>query len=271
MTELTPAQIVHRDLERIREQAPLVHNITNYVVMNSTANALLAVGASPVMAHAVEEVEDMVGIAKALVINIGTLSPPWIESMRRAMRAAQERHVPVVLDPVGAGATKLRTDTARELLEEAPITVLRGNASEILAVHSAAGATKGVDSSHEVDAAAEAARDLARKYDCVVSVSGAIDLLVDASTQVRIANGDGMMTTVTGLGCTASALTGAFLGVDENPIDAAAAAMVTLGLAGERAAKLAEGPGSLQMRLLDELHHLHEVDVDADLRWEVVP
>src|SRR5690606_30656687 len=135
-------------LRRIRAEAPVIHNITNHVVMNTTANALLAIGASPVMAHAPQEVEEMVGIARALVLNIGTLSDAWIEAMILAGRAARQRGIPIVLDPVGAGATSYRTNTARRLLDEVSPTIVRGNASEIRALVSERGATRGVDSVH---------------------------------------------------------------------------------------------------------------------------
>lgn len=162
------------DIVRIRSEAPLVHNITNFVVMNTTANALLAIGASPVMAHAVEEVEAMVRLARALVINIGTLSGPWITSMRKAAAAARQCGIPVVLDPVGAGATSFRTRTAHRILADSPPTIIRGNASEIRALHYAESETKGVDSRHDAEAALDAARELAKKFGCVVSVSGAV-------------------------------------------------------------------------------------------------
>ena len=144
------AQDISRDLEEVRRQAPLVHNITNYVVMNTTANALLAVGASPVMAHAPEEVEDMVDIASALVINIGTLSEPWIESMLKAAKRAQKKGIPIVYDPVGAGATPYRTRTIHELIQAAAPSILRGNASEIMALAGDAAKTKGVDSTSDL-------------------------------------------------------------------------------------------------------------------------
>ena len=180
---------VWSDVQKIRAEAPLVHNITNYVVMNSTANALLALGASPVMAHAAEEVEEMVGLARALVLNIGTLSPPWVEAMLRAGGAARKRGIPVVLDPVGAGATRYRTETARRILDEVGPTIVRGNPSEIRALASAEGRTKGVDSTHGSEEAVEAARALAEAHGCVVSVSGVVDVVVSASSTVRIANG----------------------------------------------------------------------------------
>ncbi len=245
-----------------------MHNITNYVVMNSTANALLAIGASPVMAHAAEEVEEMTAIARALVINIGTLSPSWVEAMVKAGRKARERGIPVVLDPVGAGATRFRTETVRRLLREAPPSIVRGNASEIRAMLVAGEITKGVDSTRSSDEALDAARSLSDSAGCVVSVSGATDVIVHGSRIARVSNGHPMMTRVTGLGCTASALTGAFAAVNSSPFDAAAHAMAALGIAGEMAEERADGPGSLQMHLYDALYQLNETEIHLRLRWE---
>jgi hydroxyethylthiazole kinase len=245
-----------------------VHNITNYVVMNTTANALLSVGASPVMAHAVEEVEEMVGIARALVINIGTLSPPWIDAMVKAGRRAIDKGVPVVLDPVGAGATRFRTAAVHTLLQSAPPNIIRGNASEIRAVLYAEDATKGVDSAHTSEEALEAARVLSGHCHCVVSVSGATDLIVSGRSVVRVRNGHPLMPRVTGLGCTASALTGAFAAVNPDPFKAAAHAMAVLGIAGEMAAERSPGPGSLQVHLLDALYLLAESDIRDRLQME---
>lgn len=254
------------DLARIRAEAPLVHNITNYVAMNPTANALLAIGASPVMAHAIEEVEEMVGLARALVLNIGTLSGPWIEAMLRAGQAARRRGIPVVLDPVGCGATRYRTATARRLLEEVAPTIVRGNASEIASLLSDAGGTKGVDSTRASDETVDAALAVAARWRCVVSVSGATDVIVGEGGTLRVRNGHPMMARVTGMGCTASALTGAFAAVRADPLRAAAHAMAVMGIAGEMAAERAEGPGTLQVHFLDALHRMREADVQRRIR-----
>jgi hydroxyethylthiazole kinase len=261
---------VWQDIEKIRSGAPLVHNITNYVVMNTTANALLSIGASPVMAHAVDEVEEMAGLAAALVINIGTLSGPWIEAMFKAAAAARRKGIPVVLDPVGAGATGLRTETARRLLAEERPAIVRGNGSEILALLGARGETKGVDSRHGAEAALEAARAISRAHGSTVSISGAVDVIVRGSEVIRVANGHPMMPRVTGLGCTATALTGAFAAVNPDPLKAAAHAMAVMGIAGEIAAEKASGPGSFQMRFLDALFTLDEDDIGSRLKVESV-
>jgi hydroxyethylthiazole kinase len=259
-----------QDIERIRAQAPLVHNITNYVVMNTTANALLAIGASPVMAHAVDEVEEMVGFAGALVLNIGTLSGPWIEAMIRAGTAAQRRGIPIVLDPVGSGATKLRTSTAVRLLQTVAPAIVRGNASEIASLAGAAAGTKGVDSTRSSLEVVDMARDLAERARCVIVVSGAVDIIAGDGKVAKVLNGHAMMPRVTGMGCTASALTGAFAAVNSSRFDAALNAMTVMGIAGEIAADGAQGPGSLQLRFLDALYGIREADVLGRARVETI-
>lgn len=262
------AQAIWEDVCRIRERAPLVHNITNYVVMNSTANALLALGASPVMAHAVEEVADMVGLAQALVLNVGTLSPAWVRGMYVAAEEARRVGVPIVLDPVGAGATPYRTRTVHELLAAATPAVIRGNASEVQALVTAAATTKGVESTAAPAEAVEAARELSRAHGCVVCVTGPTDYVVQGGETVRVYNGHPLMARVTGLGCTASALCAAFVAVNPSPLAATAHAIAVLGIAGEVAAEMASGPGSLQMHLLDALYNLDQETIAGRLRGE---
>jgi hydroxyethylthiazole kinase len=259
------------NLRRVRERKPLVHNITNYVVMNYTANALLACGASPVMAHAAEEVEEMVSLAGALVLNIGTLSPPWIEAMRKAGKRANELHVPVILDPVGAGATRLRTDSAKRLIEELSIQVIRGNASEILSLvgEKSASRTKGVDSVHTVDQVRETAMALAGELRTTLAITGAVDLITDGKRTCRVMNGHEMMSHVTGTGCTATVMIGAFLAVDPNPLEAATTGLSYFGLAGEKAATKALNPGSFQIALLDALYDMKEEELRAGAKIEV--
>ena len=255
------AQSVWSDVLAIRHQAPLIHNITNYVAMNTTANALLAIGASPVMAHAQEEVADMVGIAKALVINIGTLSEKWIQSMQKAMLHAKSCGVPIVLDPVGAGATPYRTETALQLLSVAPVAIIRGNASEIMAIVQKGSKTKGVDSISGSESAVDAAQELNRGHGAVVCITGETDMIVSKNILAKVKNGHAMMPRVTGLGCAASALCGAFLAVNSSAFAAAVHAMVVMGIAGELAAEQAKGPGSLQLHFLDMLYALTESDI----------
>jgi len=257
---INPASIF-KDVEAIRKNAPLVHNITNYVVMNTTANALLAIGASPVMAHALPEVEDMAAIAGALVINIGTLSDAWIESMFKAAQKATSRNIPIVLDPVGVGATQYRTRTARELIRAAAPSIIRGNGSEIMALCEEGQTTRGVDSTSGSDQAVEAAQALSRDLNCVVCVTGAIDYIVSQKDMVQVKNGHPMMPRVTGLGCTATAICGAFAAVNPDYGRAAAHAMAVMGIAGEMAAKHAPGPGTLQVNFIDSLYRLSETDI----------
>lgn len=252
----------------IRKGSPVVHNITNYVAMNNTANALLAIGASPVMAHAEDEVEDMVGIAGALVINIGTLSDSWIRAMFRAAHRAKDRNIPVILDPVGVGATVYRTHTARQLLGEVTVAIVRGNASEILALADEKINTKGVDSTAASDDTMDIARQLSNAHGCAVCVSGETDYIVRGGDVTRIMNGHAMMARVTAMGCIASALCGAFAAVNANHAEAAAQAMAVMGIAGEMAAQDVPGPGSLQVRFLDTLYRLSESDIDCRLRTE---
>jgi hydroxyethylthiazole kinase len=265
--EITATRI-YESMEAIKKQAPVIHNITNYVVMNSTANALLAIGASPVMAHAGEEVEEMVNIAQSLVINIGTLSESWVASMFKAVRQARKKGIPVILDPVGAGATAYRTRTARELIKSGQPTVIRGNASEIMALADDHSKTKGVDSAADSDAAIITAQKLAETHKCVVCISGATDYIIDSENILKIKNGHPLMTKVTGLGCTASALCGAFAAVEALPFVATAKAMAVMGIAGEIAIEKSAGPGSLQTNFLDVLYLLTEADISSRLKIE---
>lgn len=260
------ADTIWKDIKEIRGDAPLVHNITNFVVMEVTANALLAIGASPVMSHALEDVEDMVNIASSLVLNIGTLSEPWIEAMFRAGEAARRRGLRIVFDPVGSGATRYRTETSLRILEELQPAIIRGNASEIMSLVTSQTVTKGVDSRYGSDKAMDAAFRLTDKYRCVVSVSGAVDRIVFQNEIIKIANGHEMMPRVTGLGCAATALTGAFAAVDPSPFEAAAAAMAVMGIAGEIAAEKAQGPGSFRVRFIDALHAIGENDLRTRLQ-----
>ena len=262
------AASVWADVQKIRAEAPLVHNITNYVVMNATANALLAIGASPVMAHAIEEVEEMVRHARALVLNIGTLSAAWVEAMVKAGQAARQRGIPVVLDPVGSGATEYRTATARRLLEQVGPTIVRGNASEIRSLVRAGAGPKGVDSQHTPDEILGEAQAVSRQWHCAVSVSGPVDIVVAGGAVVRVANGHAMMARVTGMGCTATAITGAFAAVNPSPLQAAAHAMAVMGLAGEIAAQPAQGPGTFFPHFLDALHGLDESHIARDLHMQ---
>ena len=252
-------------LRRLRAAPPLVHCVTNYVAMDVTANVLLALGASPAMVHAREEVEDFASIASALVINIGTLSPAWVEAMEMAARRAAGMGKPWVLDPVGAGATPYRTGVARDLARLGPAAI-RGNASEILALAGEVGAgTRGVDSTRSSDEARDAAGALARELGCVVAVTGAVDHVTDGSRSLAVTHGHPMMTRVTALGCACTAVVAAFAAVESDVLAASARALALFGLAGERAAEGSPGPGTLRTRLLDALYQL-DPDAATELR-----
>jgi hydroxyethylthiazole kinase len=241
-------------LAAIRERKPLVHQITNFVVMNETANVTLAVGALPVMAHAREEVEEMAGLAGALVINIGTLAPHWVDAMLLAGAAASQAGIPVVLDPVGAGATRYRTETARRILDEVDVTALRGNAGEIATLVGVRAEVRGVESIGGAGDPAALAREAARTLGVVASVTGAVDHVSDGERMLAVANGHELLASITGTGCMSSAVTGCFLaGKPSAPLEAAAEALAAFGVAGEDAAVEARRPGSFHVNLYDAL------------------
>jgi hydroxyethylthiazole kinase len=251
-------------LRLLRERKPLVHQITNYVVMNETANATLALGALPVMAHAREEVEEMVALAGALVLNIGTLSPHWVEAMLIAGRAANEHGVPVVLDPVGAGATKYRTETARRLLDEVKIAVVRGNQGEVATLVGVQAEVRGVESIEVGGEPADLARVAARNLGIVASVTGPVDHVSDGERVVSVANGHELLGAVSGTGCMSTAITGSFLAVKpQAALEAAAEALAAFGVAGEDAVRDAKGPGTFHAGLYDALASLHPATLEG--------
>lgn len=238
-------------LSDLRSKTPLVQCITNYVAMNFAANAVLASGGSPAMVHAREEAALFVEDADALTINIGTLSATWVAAMVDAAKRAAATDTPWVLDPVAAGATPYRLQTARRLLAFAP-TILRGNASEILSLASATTAGRGVDSTDSVAAAETAATALAQRIGCVTVVTGAVDFVTDGGQSARVSGGSPMMAKVTAMGCALTAVAGACVAVAK-PFDAAVAALSLFAAAGERAACRCEGPGSFHPAFLDGL------------------
>ncbi|WP_421919634.1 hydroxyethylthiazole kinase [Marinifilum sp.] len=258
---MTP-KIITENLKAIKAHSPLVHNITNYVVMNNTANALLAIGASPVMAHAQEEVKDMVGIASALVINMGTLSKEWVESMIIAGLRANEKKIPIVFDPVGAGATAYRSQIATRIINNCNPEIIRGNASEIMALVNQEMITKGVDSIVSTNSAIDSAKYLAQLHECIVVVSGEVDYITDGNRLEKVTFGSSMMEKITGMGCTSTALLGAFVATNSNLFEAAVNGMMVMGITGELAKAKANGPGSMQMHFLDCLYHLSEVEIE---------
>lgn len=247
-------------LTEVREQVPLVHNITNYVTVNDVANAVLAIGGSPIMADDYEEAADITSIAKALVINIGTLNQRTIDSMIAAGKMANELGIPVVLDPVGAGASRLRNATTQEIIENVDISILRGNLSEVSFVAGLSVATKGVDVSAEDEKhdAVEVAKSVANRLNCVTVITGTVDVISDGTAVLKIANGHPMLSKVTGTGCMTSALIGAYAGVTRDYFTAAAAGTASMGIAGEIAYEKAGkiGTGSFHIAIIDALSKL---------------
>ena len=264
-------------VERVYAVSPLVHSITNHVVMNVTANALLAAHASPLMAHAPEELDDLTDIDSSLVLNIGTLDAAWLESMELAGKLMRAKGKPVVLDPVGAGASRLRTEASLRLLDMVRPQIVRGNASEIMALTSAilkaerlpapaaSPATKGVDSLNDSREAVDFARFLAERFGCVVSISGERDFITDGKRVLMVEGGSPLMPLVTGMGCSASAVTGAYAACAE-PLIAATAAMAVFSSAGVKAAAKAAGPGTFLPHFLDELHAVDKDDAAERVR-----
>lgn len=255
-----------RDLNLIRNQSPLIHNITNYVVMNNTANALLAIGASPVMAHSVDEVAEMANISSSLVINIGTLDALWVEAMLIAGKTALNKSTPIVFDPVGAGATSYRSKVCKQLIEECKPSIIRGNASEIIALSDTQAQTKGVDSTNASDSALDSAKALACSTKAIVVISGETDYITDGTTVETVKNGNPMMAKVTGMGCTATAVVAAFAAINKNILEAATHGMSVMGICGEVAAAHSKGNGSLQVNFLDTLFNINEEMVRKNIR-----
>ena len=266
--------------ENVRKGCPLIHNITNYVTVNDCANIVLACGASPIMADDKDEVAEITTICSGLNINIGTLNSRTIDSMLIAGKKANELGHPVVLDPVGAGASKLRTDTAMKLLEEVKFTVIRGNISEIKTLASGNGSTKGVDADvadkvteENLDEVVAFAKAFARKTGAVIAITGAIDIVADAKKAYCIYNGEPMMSSITGTGCQLSAMTAVFVTADmENPLEATAAAVSAMGLAGEIAYKrLSEADGNSTYRnyIIDAIYRMTPEELEKGGKYEV--
>jgi len=254
---------VKKNIEKLREENPLILNITNLVVTNITANALLAIGASPVMAFAKEEIEDMVSISQAVVINIGTLTKDVVEAMFLAINKANKLGIPVIFDPVGAGATKYRNEISSKIMEEFKIDIVRGNASEIANIAGEKIKTKGVDSTEGVDNIVQLAKLGAKKYGCTVCVSGKNDIVTNADETYLISNGDIALTKITGSGCISTAIIGAFAAIDKNFISACVTGALIVGISGEKAAKTSKGLGSFQVNFFDNLSNFDKKYMDS--------
>jgi hydroxyethylthiazole kinase len=247
--------------ERIKKQKPLIHQITNFVVMNDTANITLSIGALPVMAHSEEEINEMTGIADALVLNVGTLDPDWVVSMKIAGKKANSVGIPVILDPVGAGATTYRTKTCLDLLKNLHITVLRGNSGEIGAISGTGGEVKGVESVSDIKNAEGVAIKLSEEFGCLVAISGKYDLIVDKKNIYYVDNGHELLKTLTGTGCMATAVIGAFCAVEKDYSLATACAYAVYGLAAEIAARNVRGPGSFKVAFFDAIYNLTSEEI----------
>lgn len=257
-------------LHDLRTKKPLVHHITNGVTINDCANITLCIGAAPVMAEAPEEVVEMVAMAGALVLNIGTLSKAQISSMLLAGKAANDLGIPVILDPVGAGATRLRTESARRLLTEIQIAVVKGNAGEVGLLAGAAGRVRGVDSVGLEGDPIAICKTLVEAYSCTVAMSGSTDIVTDGDRVVLISNGDPLMGSVSGTGCMVASLAGAFAACSSDSVRSTAAALAAFGLAGERAASRASGPSSFKVALFDEVAALTPSQFSAGARIRVL-
>lgn len=263
MTQKEWLQQIGGILEKVRSKKPLVHHITNYVTVNDCANITLAIGASPIMADDIGEAADITAISSALVLNIGTLNERTIESMLVAGKQANKTGIPVVFDPVGAGASELRNRTTRRILEEVKISVLRGNLSEIRFVAGLDSRTKGVDASEEdsrggLQAARDTAQAVSKRLDCVTAVTGAVDIVTDGTRTLYLKNGVPALSGVTGTGCMCSSLVGSFCGATENFLSAAAGGILCMSIAGELAAERAKelGSGSFRVALVDAVSRM---------------
>jgi hydroxyethylthiazole kinase len=259
-------------LKDVKDKNPLVHHITNYVTVNDCANITLAIGGSPVMADDIKEVCDMVSLASTLVINIGTLNSRSVESMMAAGKRANELKIPVILDPVGAGATPYRTETAKRIISEVKLAVIRGNLSEIKTLYGIETKTKGVDAcesvsvdSNEFTDEKEMARAFASRLNTVVAITGAVDIVTDGKTLYTVENGHKIMSKLTGTGCMCTSLIGSYLGAGDNNVLAALAGVVSMGIAGETAYesldKNKDGTGTLKLKILDAIYNLSEVTI----------
>jgi hydroxyethylthiazole kinase len=248
-------------LSEVRNKKPLIHNITNYVTVNDCANVVLAIGASPIMADDIEEAADITAISSALVINIGTLNHRTVDAMLSSAKKANELGIPIVLDPVGAGASALRNKTTEQILANAKISVLRGNMSEISFIAGLGATTKGVDAAESDITSNDGvaiATAVAKKLGCIVAITGATDIISDGERVVKISNGHKMLSDVTGTGCMSTALVGSFCGATKDYFAAAIGGITSMGIAGEIAFEKAgtQGTGSFHIAIIDTISKL---------------
>ncbi|MBN1384330.1 MAG: hydroxyethylthiazole kinase [Elusimicrobia bacterium] len=260
---------VYNLLEKVRLQKPVVHHLTNWVTIYDCANIVKVFGASPVMAHAAEEVADMAKIASSLVLNIGTLTVDFVNSMKIAAKSANEKGIPVVLDVCGAGATALRDNKCFELLDEVKINIIKGNASEIAKVSGENVQTKGVDASAVDRNLIDIAKSLAKKRSCTVVITGKEDIVADTEKVYIVRNGVSMMTNIVGTGCIATSVIGAFAAVEDNLALAASCGLCCYEIAAEIASKSANGPGTFKEALYDAIYNLDKKNVTKMQKIEV--
>lgn len=259
-------------LIEVRNKVPLIHNITNYVTVNDCANITLAIGASPIMADDIEEVEDITSISSALVINIGTLNKRTIEAAIKAGKKANELKIPVIFDPVGAGASRLRNETTKKILDEIKITILRGNLSEISFIAGISANTKGVDSSKEDEKNDKIliAKNVAKKLNCIVAITGATDIISDGKKVVKILNGNSMLSKVTGTGCMTTSLVASYSGITNDYFLAAISGIASMGICGEIAYKNIgnAGTGSFHIAIIDAISNLDKKTFEEMIKLE---
>jgi len=268
---MTLVETIAADLDTIRNSRPLIHSITNFVVMNETANAVLCIGALPIMSHAIEEVEEMVEHAGALVLNIGTLTPNWVRAMELAGKRANQKNIAVVLDPVGAGATTLRTDSSKRLLENVKVSVIRGNAAEVGTLAGVSSEIRGVESIGTSGSVTELARKAAHVFGCTVAITGVVDVVSDGTNTAEIANGHELMSKVVGTGCMSDVIVGSFAAVQPDPFTAAAGGLTAFGAAGEMAAQASgDRPGTFHVELYNALHAITPSDIESRARIKSV-
>lgn len=256
------AKKTNENLSNLRLKNPLVHNITNFVVMNSTANILLATGASPIMAHAKEELEDIVKISNVLVINMGTLDPYWVDSILTAGKYANQAGVPVVFDPVGTGASQYRTDTAKRIIDQIHCSIIRANAGEMMSLMGSTATVRGVDSTADSGKMKENLKSLAASLDTVLAMTGIVDHVSNGKSGAAIYGGHELFKKVTGTGCAISAICGAFAAVETDSFTAAVCAMNYYGIAGQLAASKSQGPASFSVNLVDQLFSMTPSSID---------
>ncbi len=267
---MKPAEITCRGLTAIRSSSPMIHHITNTVVMNFTANVTLCLGAAPVMAPCIEESPEMVRFAGALLLNIGTLDPGLVKSMLSAGRVANDLGIPIIFDPVGAGATRLRTNSAKMIASELEIAIVRGNAGEVLALSGAEGKVRGVDSLDSVEGRIDLISSFAAKSGSVIAVTGVSDIVTDGNRTARIENGHSLMVRVTGTGCAATTSVACFAAAMDDPFHAALGGLVAAGIAGENAADACAGPGTFVPCFLDALSALDCEIIESRIRAELL-